>query len=247
MDPQNTQNPQNQGNPQGGAPIPPPQGMPQGGYPQGPYPQGGYPQYPQQGYPQGINPQGGYPQGPYPQGINPQYPPQGYPQGINPQGGFPQQGGYDMGMSGMGPMQPGMPPQGAPVPQPEDTTPANFQIGAKLPPKLSIKCPSNNLKFDEEYFIRLLASSISLSKDEKKKIVETIPKLRQEQIDELINIFEEEKEKFAALSKKHVPQLEKLAEQHYKDWMALEEEVAQEGKKKEDQSKADEIRKQLGL
>jgi len=150
-------------------------------------------------------------------------------------------------MPGMGPMQPGFPPQGMPTPPPEDTTPANFQIGAKLPAKLGIKAPANNLRFDEDYFIRLLASSISLSKDEKKKIVETIPKLRQEQIDELIHIFEEEKEKFAALSKKHIPQLEKLADQHYKEWMALEEEIAQEGRKKDDQSKAEEIRKQLGL
>lgn len=174
------------------------------------------------------------------------YPPQGMPAGAYPpMGAYPPQYGHPpMGDFGGG----YYPPQGAPQPpQPEDTTPANFQIGAKLPPQLRVKVPASNLKFDQDYFLRLLAGSISLMKDEKKKIIETIPKLKQEQIDELIRIFEEEKEKFAALSKKHVPQLEKLAEQHYKEWMDLESEFENENKKKEDLSKADEIRKNLGL
>lgn len=180
------------------------------------------------------------------------YPPQGAPTGgFPPQGAYPPMGAYppQYGYPPMGDMQGGYyPPQGAPQPpQPEDTTPANFQIGAKLPPQLRVKVPANALKFDQDYFLRLLAGSISLMKDEKKKIIETIPKLKQEQIDELIRIFEEEKEKFAALSKKHVPQLEKLADQHYKEWMDLESEFENDNKKKEDQSKADEIRKNLGL
>jgi DNA anti-recombination protein RmuC len=110
-----------------------------------------------------------------------------------------------------------------------------------------VKAPKHDLKFDGDYFIRLLASSISLSKDEKKKIIESIPKLKQAQIDELIRIFEEEKQKFAALSKKHVPQLEKLAQQHHDEWMDLETEFTHTTKKKEDEGKADEIRKNLGL
>lgn len=133
------------------------------------------------------------------------------------------------------------------VAQPEDTTPANFQLGTKLPAKLNVVVPTHDLKFEEEYFIRLLAGSISLSKDEKKKIIESIPKLKQAQIDELIRIFEEEKQKFAALSKKHVPQLEKLAQQHFEEWMSLEDDYKLVEKKNEDQSKADEIRKSLGL
>jgi len=155
------------------------------------------------------------------------------------------------------PPQPGMPPYGFPQPgqgmptpppaQPEDNTPANFKLGEKLPAVLKIKAPANELNFDEEYFIRLLAGSISLSRDEKKKIIDSIPKLRQQQVDELIRIFEEEKQKFAALSQKHVPQLEKLAQQHYNDWMDLEGALEQENIKKEDESKAEEIRKNLGI
>ena len=63
----------------------------------------------------------------------------------------------------------------------------------------------------------------------------------------MIRIFEEEKQKFAALSKKHVPQLEKLAEQHYQEWMELENEVVTTQKKAQDDQQADEIRKNLGL
>jgi hypothetical protein len=136
---------------------------------------------------------------------------------------------------------------GAGAPAQEDTTPANFQLGTKLPAQLKVKCPANEMKFDEDYFIRLLAGSISLSKDEKKKIVESIPKLKQAQIDELIRIFEEEKQKFAALSKKHVPQLEKLAQQHHDEWMDLENDTQLSSQKQEDSAKAEEIRKNLGL
>ncbi|MBD3270333.1 hypothetical protein GF376_02305 [Candidatus Peregrinibacteria bacterium] len=150
--------------------------------------------------------------------------------------------------------QAGMPPQDpsssagqADSVQEEDKTPANFQLGTLLPAELKVQIPENNLNFDEQYFLRLLAGSISLSKDEKKRIIESIPKLKQEQIDELIKIFEEEKFKFSQLSKKHVPQLEKLAKQHYQDWIDLETEVVQTEKKREDEDKADEIRKSLGL
>ena len=254
MDPQNNQGQQNSG-------VNPPQGCQQGGQPMPPQPQGGFPQGGQPMPPPGQFPPGAYPPGYYPQDPNMfppgAYPPPGYYPPYPPQGGYPPpgfppasgmgapQGAYPQpGMPGAMPQQsmPGMPPV-----TPEDTTPANFQLGTKLPAKLTVKCPPHNLNFDDEYFITLLAGSISLSKDEKKRIIESIPKLKQSQIDELIRIFEEEKQKFAALSKKHVPQLEKLAEQHYKEWMDLETEFFQEGKKKEDTNKADDIRKKLGL
>lgn len=146
---------------------------------------------------------------------------------------------------GMPPM-PGMP--SPPPSQEEDTTPANFQLGALFTDGIKLKLAQHpETKFDDDNFLLLLASSISLSKAEKKRIVEAIPKLKQWQIDELINIFEEEKQKFAQLSKKHVPQLEKLAKQHFEDWRDIEVEQAQSGKSQEDAAKADEIRKQLGL
>lgn len=248
-----TQNPTPRGNAQqggGSQPIPqtPPAGYPpQGAYPPpGTYPPAGYP--PQGAYPPpGTYPPAGYPpQGAYPPpGAYPPYPSSYPPQGTytpgayqDPYAGYPPQGVYPPAAQGGG-----FPP----APPAEDTTPANFQLGTKFQSKFKVTCPKSTLKFDEEYFIRLLAGSISLSKDEKKKIIESIPRLKQAQIDELIRIFEEEKQKFAALSKKHVPQLEKLAQQHFDEWMDLEQEWTHSQKKQEDTSKADAIRKQLGI
>lgn len=112
---------------------------------------------------------------------------------------------------------------------------------------LKVAIPPHELKFDEQYFLHMLAGSISLTKDEKKKIVDSVPRLKQSQVDELIRIFEEEREKFAQLSKKHWDQLEKLAQKHFEDWMDLETEYEQQSKAQQDAQKAEEIRKQLGL
>lgn len=112
---------------------------------------------------------------------------------------------------------------------------------------IRVKVPPHQLKFDEQYFLHLLAGSISLTRDEKTRIVESIPKLKQSQIDELIRIFEEERRKFAELGEEHVPQLEKLAKQHYEDWVDIETKQEQSSKAQEDAQKAEEIRKQLGL
>lgn len=170
----------------------------------------------------------------------------------NPQNQGGQQQGGQQPPQGM----PIPPPAGAqggqglptpPPPPPEDTTPANYQIGQHLPPKIDVAIPANNLQFDEQKFLHLLAGSISLTKEEKKRIVQSIPKLKQEQVDELIRIFEEEKMKFAELSAKHVDQLKKLEKQHWADWQDIELEQKAAGKQEEDQAKADEIRKNLGL
>lgn len=134
-----------------------------------------------------------------------------------------------------------------PPPKPEDTTPANYQIGQHLPPTINVQVPAHNLQVDEQKFLHLLAGSISLTKDEKKRIIESMPKLRQEQVDELIRIFEEERQKFAELSAKHVDQLKKLEKQHWADWQDIELEQKAGEKTKEDEAKADEIRKNLGL
>ena len=159
-----------------------------------------------------------------------------------------QMGGYQPQGGGYQPPQP-YPPQTPMPPEPpvEDETPANFRLGEKLPAVLKVKVPAHELNFDEQHFLHMLAGSISLTRDEKKKIIESIPKLKQSQIDELVRIFEEEREKFAQLSKKHVDQLEKLAQKHFEEWMDLETEFDQQNKAQEDAQKAEEIRKQLGL
>lgn len=160
-------------------------------------------------------------------------------QGVSPSG---QGAGAWDGSNPMGDMSGGTGSQ-----EPEDTTPANHQIGSLFPKVISYKLLPHSLQFDEQRFLHLLAGSISLTKDEKKRILESIPKLRQSQVDELMRIFEEERRKFAELSAKHVDQLKKLEQQHFADWQDIELEQKASSKKNEEAAQADEIRKKLGL
>ena len=136
---------------------------------------------------------------------------------------------------------------GPPTPPKPPSPLANFQLGALFKEPVKLKVPKHGLSFDEKHFMTLLAGSISLTKDEKRRIVDSIPKLKQSQIDELIRIFEEEKMKFAELGQEHVPQLDKLAKQHYEEWMDLETAEQQTAKKQAESSQAEELRKKLGL
>ncbi len=111
----------------------------------------------------------------------------------------------------------------------------------------TITLPPHQLQLDANKFINLLAGSISLTKDEKKKIVDSVPKLRQQQVDELIRIFEEERAKFVELSPKHGAQLKKLELEHLADWKDIELMYKSESKGKEDDAAAEDLRKQLGL
>lgn len=101
--------------------------------------------------------------------------------------------------------------------------------------------------FDEQLFLALLRGSISLTRDEKWRIIQAIPKLSQFQVDELAKILEEERRKFSELSPKHLLQLMKLEQKHSDDWKDLQSMYVQTQAKQTEQSQADEIRKQLGL
>ena len=102
-------------------------------------------------------------------------------------------------------------------------------------------------QFDEQLFLTLLRGSISLTRDEKWRIIQAIPKLSQFQIDELQKILEEEKRKFSELSPKHLLQLMKLEQKHSEDWKDLQNVTVQQNAQSQEQEQADEIRKQLGL
>lgn len=102
-------------------------------------------------------------------------------------------------------------------------------------------------KFDENTFLTLLRGSISLTRDEKWRIIQAIPKLSQFQIDELQKILQEERQKFAQLSPKHLKHLMQLERKHTEDWKDLQSLYVQQQAKQNEQSQADEIRKQLGL
>ncbi len=112
----------------------------------------------------------------------------------------------------------------------------------------SVKVPAHpNTKFDEQKFVMLLAGSISLTVTEKKRIIDAIPQLSQFQIDELIKIFEEEKDKFSELEKKHAEQIAELEKKHAGSWQDVEAKAQEDKKKEEEQKKADDIKKSLGL
>lgn len=177
-------------------------------------------------------------QGATPGSPNPPSPPSGTPPAGHPGAQPP---GQQM------PQPPGMP--GTPPDQTKkDEQPANFQLGTMLGDDINITLPPHpETEFDDKHFLKLLAGSISLSKAEKMRILEAIPKLKQWQVDELVNIFEEERKKFAQLSERHVPQLKKLEKQHFEEWKDIEMEQEKEVKSEEDKQKAEEIRKQLGL
>ncbi len=101
--------------------------------------------------------------------------------------------------------------------------------------------------FDEQKFLTFLRGSISLTRDEKWRIIQAIPKLSQFQIDELQKILEEEKKKFAELSPKHLLQLKRLEEKHVEDWKDLQAISQQQKARGQETQQAEEIRKQLGL
>jgi hypothetical protein len=102
-----------------------------------------------------------------------------------------------------------------------------------------------NTNFDEVYFLKMLSGSISLTKNEKKKIVESVPKLSQYQIDELIKIFEEERRKFAELDEKHQIKIRELQTKQMEDWRDLEMEGKQQEQKGEDDAAAAALRAKL--
>ena len=102
-------------------------------------------------------------------------------------------------------------------------------------------------KFDQNMFLTLLRGSISLTRDEKWRIIQAIPKLSQFQIDELQKILDDEKRKFSELSPKHLLQLMKLEQKHAEDWRDLQSFMVQKDAKQQEQAAADDIRKQLGL
>jgi len=112
----------------------------------------------------------------------------------------------------------------------------------------SVQIPAHpKTKFDEKKFLELLAGSISLTINEKKKIIEAVPQLSQFQIDELMKIFEEEKTKFTELEKKHAEQIAELEKKHAGSWQDLEAKAKEDAAKAEEQKKAEELKKSLGL
>lgn len=109
----------------------------------------------------------------------------------------------------------------------------------------SIKIPPHNLSLNEPYFLKLMAGSISLMKEEKIKIIQSVPKLSQYQVDELIRILEEEKRKFAELDDKHQTKVRELQSKQEEDWGQLESQQQEQVDKEKIKAEEEALRQQI--
>ncbi len=159
--------------------------------------------------------------------------------------------------------QPPVPPQdpnaSQPVPAPnaaaQTPVPATQQDDAagrqgQLSPRdghLFVIPPHPNTQFDEENFLTLLEGSISLTIEEKKRVIEAIPRLSIEQINELISIFQEEKQKFAELENEFADDVAKLKAEREKEIAVTEMKQEEQGEDEAAKAEAEALKKQLGL
>jgi len=102
-----------------------------------------------------------------------------------------------------------------------------------------------NTKFDEENFLTLLEGSISLTMEEKKRVIDAIPRLKIEQINELINIFTEERRKFAELENEFGDEVEKLKNEREREIQMAENKKEEASQEEESASEAEALKKKL--
>ncbi|EKE28247.1 MAG: hypothetical protein ACD_3C00084G0003 [uncultured bacterium (gcode 4)] len=106
-------------------------------------------------------------------------------------------------------------------------------------------------EFDEANFIELLEHSLSLNVYEKKRVIDAIPTLSQFQIDELIKVFEDEREEFKKLMWSEAEAIKELVVKSREWWKQLEDIYIQEAKQNEkvweDKAKIDDLKSSLGL
>lgn len=93
-----------------------------------------------------------------------------------------------------------------------------------LPPEIDVReiLPAHpDCLFSERGFLDLLSNSISLDREEKGRILESIPRLSRTQIRELIRILLEERDQFLHLPSDHTSDLRHLAALHRSEWADL--------------------------
>ncbi len=107
--------------------------------------------------------------------------------------------------------------------------------------------PHPNTQFDDENFLTLLEGSISLTMEEKQRVIDAIPRLSIEQINELISIFQEEKQKFAELEGEFADDVAKLKAEREKEIVTVESKKEEAAEADDDAAAAAELKRQLGL
>jgi len=117
---------------------------------------------------------------------------------------------------------------------------------------LALAVPAHpQANFTDSEFLELVARSFSITLDEKKEIVGKAGEFSQHQVDELFRILGEERVKFAELNTRHNARMRELQDKHASERAALEAQVQQAGEeqrtREDDERKAEEIRRQMGL
>ena len=136
----------------------------------------------------------------------------------------------------------------------DDSTPTNPGAASSSSGQLSARNdhlfvipPHPQTQFDDDYFLQLLEGSISLTLEEKKRVIEAIPRLEQWQIDELIKIFEEEKVKFAELEQNFANDVEKLKQEREKELDLAAQKEEEQQSHDQDVEEAERIKREMGL
>lgn len=107
--------------------------------------------------------------------------------------------------------------------------------------------PHPHVDLDEDRFLTLLEGSFSLSIEEKKRVVDSVPQLTMDQIRELEAIFEQELEKFVQLRAQYPQQVEKLESKRKKEVEIQYLENEEQASASADEEEAAAIRARLGL
>lgn len=110
---------------------------------------------------------------------------------------------------------------------------------------LSLPLASHQLKFDEAELRELLADTISLSFVEKKKTLTILGKLSQAQLDELLAILREEREKLKSLDQEQRSRLSEIDTQGRTEQEVLARELAEKLQQEKDSTEIQRIRDEL--
>ncbi len=105
--------------------------------------------------------------------------------------------------------------------------------------------PHPNTTFDEENFLTLLEGSISLTLEEKKRVIDAIPRLSIEQINELIRIFTEEQQKFAELEDRFADDVNKLKAERERELQTSETKKEEANEDEDDAAAAEALKASL--
>jgi len=91
---------------------------------------------------------------------------------------------------------------------------------------------TNNLKFDQKRVLELVSGSYSLTYAEKIYFLDiAIAKITQEQIDQLIQVFESEQVRFAKLHQDHQKKMKEIEEKYKEDdWKSFIQQVRNKSK-----------------